>query len=388
MEKEPSIIRRLPRILGEHAQSEPALFCMPAHKGRGLAFFREGLAGWDVSASWLRGHGDPIRDIERRYSLFYQTADSFLLTCGRASALRVMLRALPKKERVIVPEGCDGDMHSGLVRAGLKASVLKTGSDPGMGRYRMPEPEEIAETLDRTGAGTVFLQSPDVYGYCANLPNIAEVAHSRGALLMVDASFGPHFPISGRLPDPAALYADIVCHCPFTGLNALNQSVAIHLNPCRVDAETLRRLTEEEDPDPSSLILASMDWALHSASEKTWETHLDFLMEILQKIDALPGLRTLRGPALKGSADHDASRIVIDASGRKLTGAAVMRLLEGRNIHAERADGNRILLITGPEDDPYWYTRLLEALSELPEGCAKPKGLHDRKGRAAETTDE
>lgn len=388
MEKSPQITRRLPRILGEYAQSDAALFCMPAHKGRGLAFFRDELAKWDVRASWIREQGDAIPDIARRYSSFYHTAHSFLLTGGEASALRVMLRALPPKEKVLISEGSNGKMFSALDMSGLRTSVLRTGKDPAMERFCMPVPDQIAEALDRTGAGAVILQSPDPYGYCVDIPGIAEAVHSLGALLLVDASLGPHFPLSRRLPESAAPYADLVCHCPYTGMNALNQAAVIHLNPCGIDPERVRRLAEEEDPDPSSLILASMDWAVHTASGRAWNAHLDFIARIQAKIDALPGFRTLPGPELRGATDHDASRIVLDVSGRKQTGSEAMAYLAGRNILAECADRKRVLLVTGPEDDPDWYARLLHALEEMPDGTGKTGIPADVNIQTAETADE
>ena len=388
MEKEPSIIRRLPRILGEYAQSDPALFCMPAHKGRGLAFFRDELAKWDVKASWLRRQGDPVRDIALRYSRFYRTAYSFLLTGGEASALRVMLRVLPQEEKVIIPEGSGGNMAAALAQSCRKASVIRTGIDPVTERFCMPEPNQIAEALDRTGAGAVFLRSPDTFGFCADIRGIAETVHSRGALLLVDASFGPHFQASDQLPDSAALYADMVCHCPYTGMNALNQAAVIHLNPCRIDPETLGRMTEEEDPDPSSLILASMDWAIHTASPNAWDSHLKYLSVFTDKVDGIPGLSTERGCALKGAAAHDASRILIDVSGRHMTGCSALQYLEERNILAECADKRRVLLVTSPEDDPNWYERILNALAEMPEGTAKAKAACNLNGQTVEKIDE
>lgn len=373
MEKSKAIIRRLPRILGEYAQSDPALFCTPAHKGRGLAFFRDELARWDVRASWLEGQGNPVSDLARRFSLFYKTAHSYLLTGGKASALRVMLRALSPEERVLIPEGSCADTVTALKLFGREISYIRTVRDPATGWRSMPDPEQIKKALDRTGAGTVLIQSPDVYGFCADIPGIAEAVHSRGALLLVDASFGPHLQTSDRLPESAATYADMTCHCLFTGLNALNQAVVIHLNPCGIDPETMGCLVMEEDPDPSSLILASMDWALHTASKNTWDAHLNYVARITEKIDAIHGLKTLRGCARNGSTDHDGSRIVLDVSGRNLTGSAVMKYLEGRNILAECADKQRLLLITGPEDEPDWYARLLRALEEMPEGSIKRK---------------
>ncbi|MBQ5757969.1 MAG: hypothetical protein IIV93_05575, partial [Clostridia bacterium] len=185
--------------------------------------------------------------------MFYKTAHSYLLTGGKASALRVMLRALPPGERVLIPEGSCADMVTALKRSGREISYIRTVRDPATGWRSMPDPEQIEKALGRTGAGTVFIQSPDVYGFCADIPGIAETVHSHGALLLVDASFGPHFQTSGRLPESAATYADMTCHCLFTGLNALNQGVVIHLNACRIDPETMDSIVTEENPDPSSL---------------------------------------------------------------------------------------------------------------------------------------
>ncbi|MBQ3664214.1 MAG: hypothetical protein II914_08815, partial [Clostridia bacterium] len=58
--------------------------------------------------------------------MFYKTAHSYLLTGGKASAIRAMLRALPPEERVLIPEGGCADTVSALKLLGREISYIRT----------------------------------------------------------------------------------------------------------------------------------------------------------------------------------------------------------------------------------------------------------------------
>jgi Orn/Lys/Arg decarboxylase, major domain len=56
----------------------------------------------------------------------------------------------------------------------------------------------------------VWITSPSYEGDVADIAEIAEACHSQGAILIVDAAWGAHFPFHPHLPDPpCALGADI-----------------------------------------------------------------------------------------------------------------------------------------------------------------------------------
>jgi len=84
-----------------------------------------------------------------------------------------------------------------------------------------------------------------------------------------------------------------------------------------------------------------------------------------------------------GAVDADKTRVVIDVSGRGITGFAADRILRENGVYVEMADFSRLVLITSPADDPAWDEKLLGALKKLPaEKQKKLWSLSDLPKRA------
>lgn len=360
--------RSLPEALGEYCSENTARFHMPGHKGRAMdGFFRNAGQGWDVTeiegTDNLHSPHGAILDAERRMAEAMGARDTLLLVNGATAGIHAMC-AYIAGGRLLLARDAHRSALSGCALFGVDALPL------------FPEmtvtAKEVAAALDREPCDAVLVTSPDYFGFCADLPAIAEAAHSRGALLFVDAAHGAHFPFSDALPASPAGAADAWVVSLHKTMNALTQTAS--LNIAALDTARFRRaLALIETSSPSYLLMASADWARHTA-RGAWDAHVERALALRSRISSLYGLSLPdRAAALeRGALDLDPTRVCIDVTGRGLTGFAAAAYMRPAGIVPEMADERRVVLITTPSDSDEWYTRLLSALDALPYGDYVP----------------
>lgn len=372
MENRPPLLGALPRVLGDYAERGCARFHMPGHKARGLGgFFRESLAGWDVTelsmTDDLHRPEGVLRRTAEQYRRAYGAQDSFLSVGGSSLAVQAMILSLSQTDKLLLGRDCHKSAIAGAILSGIDLDFFDPVYDGTLGMTGLPTPEEADAALAQTGATALLVTSPNAYGFCADIPALAETAHRHGALLLVDAAHGAHFPFSPLLPRPVGGFADLWSHSQHKTMNALTQAATLHLGRCRIAPETVQRqLSLLETSSPSYLLLSSLDWALHTARRQDWSAHAKRCAALSEVISGMAGLSVLHTPALRGAVEHDITRLVIDVSGRGISGYRARTALEAENVFIEMADARRLVLITSPEDDPAWYPRLLDALQRLP----------------------
>ena len=123
--------------------------------------------------------------------------------------------------------------------------------------------------------------------------------------------------------------------------------------------------------EPSTLLLASLDWALYTAGRQDWSAHFRQCELMKESIGNLRNLSVLSQKDLRGAYARDASKVVVDVSKKNSSGAEAAEYLKMAGIFVQDSDRKRILLSTGPEDDSNWYFRLLKALDTIPERKGK-----------------
>ena len=365
----------LPRILGDFAQGDVARFHMPGHKGRGLGrFLPPEAARCDVTelsmTDNLHAPEGCIADTQLAVARAYGARASFLLVNGSTAALQAMLLSLEPDDRLLLYRDCHRSAISAAALAGVETVLETPGFDETAGLFAMPDADALSAALARTGATAVLITSPNAYGYCADLPALSAAAHAHGALLLVDAAHGAHFPFCDALPPGAAGFADLWGHSQHKTLNALTQAATLHLGDCRIPPERVQRaLSLLQTTSPSYLLMASIDWSVFMAARDDWRAHIRRCEALRREIGAIAGLSAAPAP-LRGAVACDPTRLVVDVSARNITGFAAMQALEHSGIFVEMADLTRLVLITSPVDDPAWYPRLTEALAALPYGRA------------------
>lgn len=374
----------LQEALGTYERDDCARFHMPGHKGRGLAgFWRDELAKWDVTeisrTDNLHAPHGAILTAEREMAKAYGAKASFYVVNGSTNAVQAMILALSEDDKLLLSRDCHRSAVSGAALRGIEIETILPRFDEETKLLGMVTPEDLERELERTHATAVMITSPNAYGLCADVAGLAKVAHSHGALLLVDGAHGAHFPFSDALPHGLGGVADLFAHSQHKTMDALTQAASLHLGECRISANQVRRaLAMTETTSPSYLLLASLDWSVYMAKRRNWTAQTARIAALEPKIEAIEGLIVPKTPERCGVFERDRTRLVIDVTGRGLSGYEAQAHLEQNGVYIEMADARRLVLITTPNDDASWYARLLSALETLPvKETAEGKSHHE-----------
>jgi arginine/lysine/ornithine decarboxylase len=372
----------LQETLGAYERENCARFHMPGHKGRGLAgFWRDELPLWDVTeldmTDNLHAPHGAIDTAQKSMAKVYGAKASFFVVNGSTNAVQAMILALDDTDSLLLARDCHHAAVSGAALRGIPTSYLSPRYDSARGLFGMVTPEELDSALEQTKATGALITTPNVYGCCADVYGLAEAAHRHGALLLIDGAHGAHFPFSEALPQSLGGIADLFAHSQHKTMDALTQAASLHLCECRISEERVRRaLAMTETTSPSYLLMASLDWSVYMAQRRDWTGQVRLCIALEKTIESIDGLTTLQETIGFGVLERDRTRLVIDVTGRGLTGYEAQKSLEQSGIYIEMADALRLVLITTPNDDPAWYERLLDALYALPKikkVASKPK---------------
>ena len=371
---------RLPEALGAYAQRQVARFHMPGHKGRGMAgFVCPELASWDITelsfSDNLHNPTGTIAEAQARYAVQYGAAHTFFLVNGATAGLLALMLALPQGARVLLGRDCHRSAISGIALAGHDCRFLQPEYQGAQGIWGCVTAQELNKALLEAPADAVLITSPNYYGLCADIPALARVAHAHGALLFVDAAHGAHFPFSPALPPSPAGYADAWVNSAHKTMNALGQAALLHIAASMPRQAVQQALSLVQTSSPSYLMLASLDWALYTASHaRCWTQQVNACRTLMAGIEKVLGLSTVSQAvvSMAGIAAVDPTRVAIDVSRRGITGFAAQQALEQHDIYVECSDMRRVVCICTPADDPMWYEMLLDGLCALPYGTALP----------------
>lgn len=383
----------LQEALGEYGRENAARFHMPGHKGRGLAgFWRDELQRWDVTEiSRTDNLHDPqtaIAGAQRDMAREYGAKASFFVVNGGTNAVQAMILSLEDSDKLLLSRDCHRSAVDAAALRGIETAYLTPKIDANTRLPGMATAEELDRVLEETHATAVLITSPNVYGCCADVAALYEAAHRHDVLLLVDGAHGAHFPFSEALPASLGGRADLFAHSQHKTMDALTQAASLHLGDCRISEARVRRaLALTETTSPSYLLMVSLDWSVFMAKRRDWSGQVKRCRTLETRIEEIEGLQTLHGalPAL-GIAERDRTRLVIDVTGRGLSGYEAQAALEQKGIYLEMADTLRLVLITSPCDDPEWYDRLLSALEALPMLPQKEKAT--KKERFARPKNE
>lgn len=349
-----------------YAKSQPARFHMPGHKGvRRMCGELQAAAGLDVTElpglDDLHSPSGVIAQLEQKLAALYRAKSSFLLVNGSTAGNIAMLLAIGQGKRVLLAADAHKSALSGIALAGHDAIPLFPSDASGPVTAR-----DVEAALKRSGADAVFITSPTYFGLTADIGAIARAAHDCGAVLLVDAAHGAHFPFSDALPEPP-FEADawtVSCHKTmnaFTQTAILNIGEGSGIDPCNAR----RLLALVQSSSPSYLLMLSIENAINDVCG--WDEHCKRAGHIRSLLEAIEGVRLVK----KGNAfDQDITRIVFSIDG--VSGYAVSRALEARGIFPEMSDINNIVLITTPSDPDEWYQRLLSAIGQIAAEFGRP----------------
>ena len=166
--------------------------------------------------------------------------------------------------RVVVGRTLHRSMLLGLVLAGLQPVWVHPEVDPATGLPLGVAPSVVAEALAAApDARAVLVADPSYVGTVGDIAGLAEVAHTHGVPLVVDAAWAAHFGFHPSLPRHALqLGADAMVVSAHKTLPSWSQAALVLARTERIDPARLDAGVEAtQTTSPAGAILASIDAA-------------------------------------------------------------------------------------------------------------------------------
>ncbi len=360
---------------------------MPGHK-RNAALLGGALPyGLDVTEvgpfDALHAPDGPLSEAMDRATRVYGSVRTHFLVNGASGGLLAGIRALTRPGgRAVVAQNSHRAVFHALELCQVMPEYVAPRWDAAFDLAGSVEPPDVAAALDRTGdASLVVVTSPTYEGCLSDIRGIADIAHARGALLLVDEAHGAHLPFSPRFPDSAmALGADIVVQSVHKVLPSLTQTAVLHICSDRVDPrEVQRQLSIFETTSPSFLLLTSIDECVRRMAAEgcaLLSAHADRLDAFSEAVRGLKHLR-VRGHGADGPHPAryalDRTKILVSCAGTGMNGDALSRqMLDEYGIALEMSMGDAALAMTTCCDPAGAIERVAEALVEIDGGLLPP----------------
>lgn len=309
---------------------------------------------------------------------------TWLLTNGGSKGNLVACLALRHLGEHVV---CQRSMHSsvmdGMVLGGLVGHFIEGDVDAEIGAAHGVQPGVLADALDEhPEAIAAYVVSPSYFGAVSDVRGLAEVAHARNALLVVDEAWGAHFGFHPDLPQNALRQgADLVVSSTHKLGGSLTQSGMLHLgrgpSAARLEPVVNHAFRSMQSTSASSLLMMSLDLARHALAVHGQQ-------RIQRSLDAAAALRSGvrdggrfaelsdRFLAFPGVADLDPLRIVIDTRVGGISGHEARSVLfREHRVHTEMSTDSAVVAVIGAGAAPD-IMRVLAALHALPDqGAAR-----------------
>ena len=336
----------------------------PGHKGgRGmdkslLAALGKRAAAIDVSLmSELDDLHCPegcLREAQELAAELYGSDRCFFAVNGTTGAIHAMLiSALKPGEKVLIPRNAHRAVAGALVIGGLEAIFLPPEYDESFGINTQITAEAVAKALTSDpNIKAVLITSPNYYGMAADLKAIAEIAHSRGAVLLVDEAHGAHLGFTEALP-------------PSTQCSML-QVQGERIDVQRV-AAAMSLLTTTS---PNYLLMASLDAARAQLAEKgaeMAEAALAVAERLRESLRSVEGLEILDSRVLARSevAAFDGTKVTVNVAGLGITGIEAGNILRENGLAVELVDRNNVLFLLTYADDNEEINSIINKITEI-----------------------
>lgn len=368
-------------FLKEHAGKSPVSFHMPGHKGtefykkNGYRDFMRNIADYDITeipgADNLFQTEGIIKETAEKYAALYNVRKTYLLVNGTSGGvLAAVMASVPKGKKLIMARNCHKSVFNALSLGGIEPIYAYPETVEEYGIAGQINPEEIKKLIvENKDATAVILPSPNYYGICSNIKEIASICHKHSVLLIVDQAHGAHLRMfrkyAGKhLPQSAEeAGADIVINSTHKTLGSLTQSAIMNVVSDRVDTILLEdRLQAVESTSPSYLLMASLDINADIINKKgaslfkKWKRNLKWFYKNAENI---PGVQFMKTDLF------DSTKINVDMSLCGLDGVNLERELNRRGIFPELVTGNIVMCMSGIGNRKRDYRALYSALADI-----------------------
>lgn len=376
-------------VLKQHAASNPVQFHIPGHKkGAGTdQEFREFIGDNALSIDLI--NIAPLDDLHQPTGVIEEAqqlaADAFgadytlFSVQGTSGAIMTMIMTLCSPgDKIIVPRNVHKSVMSAIIFSGARPVFISPARDANLGIDHGITTRSVRRALTRhPDAKALLVINPTYYGFCANLKEIVDVAHSFHVPVLVDEAHGVLIHFHPELPMSAMeAGADMAATSVHKLGGSMTQSSVLnvntkngYINPQRVQT-IISMLTTTST---SYILLASLDTsrrnlALHGQQMAEEAIRLAQYARVV--INAIPGLYC-PGEELLGEEatyDYDPTKVIIHVRHLGITGYDTENWMrEHFNLEVELSDMYNILCLITPGDSQETVDTLLTALRQLSE---------------------
>ncbi len=346
-------------------EKDPAFFRIPAHRfQQGMSKRLKDLMGEKVFRCDLteaEGLDDlhhpegPILQAQLLAADLYGADRSWFLvngtTCGNEA---MILTAAGPGEKIILPRNAHKSVLMGLILSGAQPVWMMPEYLDKWGLVGGILPETLAAAFEREPESKAALVvSPTYYGICSNLGKMAEICHTRGAMLLVDEAHGAHLYFSELLPSGALEQgADLCAQSTHKTGGSMTQSSLLHCQGSLVDQNRLdEHLKLVMSTSPSYVLMASLDAARYELAMQG-KAMMERAVKLARKagdgLQRIPGIQVLGCGDLPGLSGMslDTTRLVFSGRELGLSGFGLQEeLYQQAGVSTELADHENVVAV-------------------------------------------
>ncbi|MDX2254037.1 MAG: aminotransferase class V-fold PLP-dependent enzyme [Pseudanabaenaceae cyanobacterium bins.39] len=355
---------------------DDAPFYMPGHK-RGKGIDRQllnllGDALFRLDLPELPDLEEPLHEAEILAAQAYGSDRTWFLTNGSTCGVQAMLLATcGQGDKILIGRNCHKSAIAGLILNGATPIYLPTAYAAEFDLDLGVTPETLEQVLTQhPDAKAVLLVSPNYFGVCSDLSQMAAIAHQFQIPLLVDAAHGAHLGFHDDLPISALQAgADLVVQSTHKMASSLTQSSMLHLRSHLVSPTAIdQALDLLRSTSPSLLLLISLDVARHQmaiAGQTMLEQTLRLSREARSQLQQIPQLRTLTSADIP---NLDETRLTIMTNQTGMTGFETDTYLrEQFAVTAEMPTLTQLVFSLSLGNTETDINRLIHSLQSLPK---------------------
>lgn len=341
--------------VSQYVNRQSARFHMPGHKGKPCMGLPSDWFSWDVTeldvTDNLLAPEGCIKKAQALCAESYGACASFFTTGGATCGILAMFAAaVSRGARVLMDRACHLSAYNALSLCGGIPIYIRGGFHASLGIAMPPTLAEIQSAYEKNpDARTLFLTSPNAFGFCADLTAISAFCKEKGITLLVDEAHGAHFAAAPGCPrDAMTAGADMCVQSFHKTLPALTGAAVLHVGSPAFVTRADNALRLFQSTSPSYLIMASADAARAAAfaGQAVWAQLLSVI-----RSDAPSTLAATDDPyRLTAICDGDAS----------------FEILHTQNIVPEMVGTSVAVFIVTMQDTPIKLANLFSVLRTLP----------------------
>ncbi len=330
-----------------------------------------------------------LRELGVNAAELYGAKYAYPLVNGSTAGIISAIGACAKNKSVIVSRASHKSVYSAIEAFSLEPTYVYPLACEDTGIVASVSAADVEAAFEKAPeASVVVITSPTYEGVISNIKEIAEVAHSHGAYLVLDCAHGAHlgFTQNEYLPLSCMQYADVAVVSLHKTLPALTQT-ALCLNfsdrADELDEKIRHYLSIFMTSSPSYILLSSIDKCLSIVKDHGAELFSEYsetLAAFEKKISSLENIFVL-GYAKNSLSDKvfalDKGKLnvfckdLVDLVGNKVTACVLAKFLRLNGFEPEMVSRDYLILMTSVMDDGDMILKLGDLLCHFDKWCKK-----------------